>query len=94
MEELNILDLKLYHALPDIDESDLRAVARRNLMLEERRYALKEAEQLANEAKDRPREYIQRLENLYRLKLEYTEKTRSQILAEKIQLLEKLVQQS
>jgi hypothetical protein len=91
MEELRILDLKLKNALPDFDESDGYSLARKNLMIEERRMMLKEAHDLVESSRNRKYEYVQRLENLYRMKQQYTEKTRNELLNEKISLLEKLV---
>jgi hypothetical protein len=91
MEELRILDMKLKNALPDFDDSDGYSLARKNLMIEERRMMLKEAHDLVEASRNRKHEYIQRLENLYRMKQQYTEKTRNELLNEKISLLEKLV---
>lgn len=88
MEELNE---KLKNALPDFDESDGYSLARKNLMIEERRMQLREVQALVEQSRTRPHEYVQRLEQLYRLKRGYTEKTRTELLREKIELLEKLV---
>ena len=91
MEELRLLDMKLKKALPDFDESDGLSIARKNLMIEERRARIKDAEKLVEQSKNRGYEHMQRLEQLYRLKLEYTEKTRNELMTEKIELLKKLV---
>jgi len=91
MEELRILDLKLKNALPDFDESDGYSLARKNLMIEERRMQLREAHAWVEKTRKIPHEYVYRLENLYHLKLRYTEKTRNELLNEKISFLEKLI---
>ena len=91
MEELRILDMKLKNALPDFDESDGLSIARKNLMIEERRARIKDAEKLVEQSKNRPWDHVQCLERLYRLKLEYTEKKRNELITEKIELLKKLV---
>lgn len=88
MDDIN---LKLKNALPDFDESDGYALARKNLMIEERRMHLREAEARVKQYRNKPHEYVQQLERLYQLKRGYTEKTRRELLNEKIELLEKLV---
>ena len=91
MEELRLLDMKLKNALPDFDESDGLSIARKNLMIEERRARIKEAEKRVEQTQNRPYEHVQCLESLYRMKLDYTEKTRNELMTEKIELLKKLV---
>lgn len=88
MEEIN---LKLKNALPDFDESDGYALARKNLMIEERRMQLRAVQDRVKKSSSL-HERANNLEDLYRMKRAYTEKTRRELLNEKISLLEKLVQ--